>query len=137
MPFLSINKTNEVIVNVTTNTTSERVYIFNALENSPGVPDYYDIEIDEVNTEVILVNNEFKITVNNQGKNIVNVDSVYINDTYIPLSGFDQVDFQIGISSTIELTINLAFLSITEDDKIKLLVRTKEGAEDIVDHHTV
>ncbi len=137
MPFLNINKTNEVIINVTTNTTLERVYTFKALENSPGVPDYYDIEIDEVNTEVDIPNGKFKITVNNQGKTIVNIESIYINDTYIPLSGFDQVDFQIGISSTIELTINSLSVGLSELDKIKLLVRTKEGAEDIVDHHTV
>ena len=138
---LQVNKSNFISVNITTNTTAQQVKVFIALENPPHDPNYYDIEIDEANTEVIA--GDLKITVNNYGKTIVTVDSVYINNTYISLSNFTQVNFDIGINGSLELTIDLTVLGtildfpVSDDDKLKILVITKEGAEDMVDHYTI
>jgi len=140
---LNLNKSNNIIVNITTANSTSYVKIFEVLENLPQNPHYYDIEIDEVNTEVVVADNDLKITINNFGKTPVTVDSVNINDTSVPLNDFDQIDFNIQPGATLELTIDLTVLNtrlpftVSQGSKLKILVRTKQGAEDLVDHHTV
>ena len=85
-----------------------------------------------------------RIVINNHGKTTVTIDSVYINNTYIPLDEFVQFpNFDIGISESLELTINLTDLeiilsfSVSDNDKLKIVVRSNKGAEDEVDHFII
>ncbi len=140
---LKINKTDDVSINVTTTPSAEDFEILKALENPPGVTDYYDIEIDTANTEVI--GNDLQIRVNNYGKTTVTVDSVYINDTYVDINEFTGAPYEIASDGSIDLIIDRTTLenmipsisSIDAGDKLKILVRTREGAEDEEDNHIV
>jgi len=132
---LNVNKSNDVLINVTTNSTVEQIKVFSVLENSPNNPNFYNIKINESNTYVS--GSDLKIQVDNFGRTTVTLDSVYINDTYIPLNLFYESIFDIGINSYLELTIDLGLISVTDDLPYKILVRSKEGAEDLVDHHIV
>ncbi len=137
---LQVNKSNDVIIKANTTSGIEKIVVFTARENSPNDPNYYDIEINETNT--IVVDSDLQIRIDNLGKTLVTLDSVYINDTYVSLSNF-PVNFDIGIKGSLDLTISLTDLgiilgfSVLDNDKLKILVITKEGAEDLVDHHTI
>lgn len=132
---LQFNKSNDAKVNITIDSMFELVQIFNVLENSPNNPNYYDIEINETNTRVIGINLEIKI--DNLGKTLVTLDSVYINDTYVPLSEFSPFNPDIDIGSSLTIFLPDTYGYFVDNDPYKILVITKEGAEDLVDHHTV
>ena len=134
---LQVNKSNDVIINVTTTSGVEKIVVFTARENSPNDPNYYDIEINETNTFVD--GGDLQIRIDNLGKTLVTLDSVYINDTYIPFSAFNvfNPDIDIGSFLTIYLPTTNGYFDITDNQPHKILVRTKKGAEDLVDHHTV
>ncbi|MBD3253561.1 MAG: hypothetical protein GF383_00630 [Candidatus Lokiarchaeota archaeon] len=139
---LDLNVSNSLIVNVTTNNPT--VYTYDTIiviENAPDSPNYYNIEIDETNTEADATN--LKITVDNPGETSVQVNSVYVNNTFISLDNFINSEFDIDREESLELEIELSVLngllgfSVSQGDSLKILVRTKKGAEDIVDNHIV
>ncbi|MFX0029161.1 MAG: STT3 domain-containing protein, partial [Candidatus Hermodarchaeota archaeon] len=144
IPNLKINNSNEMIVNVTTTSTAETVSILNAFVD----PTYYNIAIDDDNT---IVDNSRNMTLvfYNNGYSNVTIESVYVNDTYVPLSNLytyfsnswvplissNLQAFEVGIGDSMQLTIRVSdlelitFLSIDVDDELVILIRMKEGAE--------
>ena len=140
-----INKSNEMIVNITT--TIPSVYT-NTTLNAYVDPVYYNIVIDDDATSI---ESSFNMTLlfTNTGEFNVTIESVYVNDTYIPLSQLyayfndtwvpltsSNIEaFEIGIGDTMELTISvndlelITGLTINVDDEIVITIRTKEGAE--------
>jgi hypothetical protein len=65
----------------------------------------------------------------------VTVDAIYVNGTYIPLSNFSPTNYLIGAGKSITLTMSTVNLesiigNVNINDKIVILVRTLEGAED-------
>ena len=134
IPNLRINKSDNVIVNITTNTTAEFVKVFKALENLPQNPNYYILDISG---STAVGGGDLIINVINNGKTTVTVDSVYVNNTYVPLNNFtlgSGQNYNIGIGSSIDLTTSLSSLNIgvpiIAGHRLKVLVRTKQGAED-------
>ena len=72
---------------------------------------------------------EIIVEIENQGTQTVNLDSIYINNTYIGLNpdwlGIDET-FEIGVGDTITVTIPYTVL---QNWDYLILARTKEGAE--------
>jgi len=111
-------------------------------------PVYYNIVIDDDATYVDYSGN-MTLLFTNTGEFNVTIESVYVNDTYIPLSQLyayfndtwvpltsSNIEaFEIGIGDTMELTISvndlelITGLTINVDDEIVITIRTKEGAE--------
>ena len=141
---LKVNKSDSVEVNITTKQGIQYIKTYTALENHPSSPNYYDIEIDNINTEVTGL--DLQITVQNFGKTSVTIDSVYINNTYIPISAFSPYpNIDITVGGSIDLIIPLTALdppgylsfTVASGSKLKILVRTLQGAEDELDNHIV
>ncbi|MFX1376112.1 MAG: STT3 domain-containing protein [Promethearchaeota archaeon] len=144
IPDLMINKSNELIVNVTTNSTAKADKTLNAYVD----PVYFNIVIDDDNT---IVDNSRNMTLmfSNTGKLNVTLESIYVNDTYVPLSNIyayfngqwvaltnsNLPAFKIGAGDTMELTIEVntleSIIGITIDvnDELVIIIRTEEGAE--------
>ena len=145
IPNLMINKSNKMIVNVTT--TIPSVYT-NTTLNAYVDPVYYNIVIDDDGTYVDYSGN-MTLLFTNTGEFNVTIESVYVNNTYIPLSQLytyfnntwvpltsSNIEaFEIGIGDTMELTISvndlelITGLTINVDDEIVITIRTEEGAE--------
>ncbi|MFX1258002.1 MAG: STT3 domain-containing protein [Promethearchaeota archaeon] len=133
---LKINKSNDVFVNITTTDIAEVInYRFIARENPPGVSDYYDIQIDMdgADRSKAINGGDLRLKIDNNGETIVTIDSVYINDTFVDINEFTGSPYQIAIDGSKVITLvnfeEYAFNVLT-GDKIKILVRTNEGAED-------
>ena len=144
IPDLMINKSNEMIVNITTTSTAKAGEVLYAYVDQG----YYDITIDDDNT---YVDNSGNMTLifSNTGQANVTIESVYVNDTYVPLSSLYAYyndtwvpltssylhAFEIGIGESMELTIqtndleSIIGLTINDDDELVILIRTEEGAE--------
>jgi hypothetical protein len=128
---LQLNSSNILNVEVTTNTTAQFDMDFTTIVNSQ----FYDINIDDTGT---FASDSFNvvITIENNGIFNVTVDSVYVNNTLISLGNFVETNFEIGAGSSIQLTISMADLesiigTVGIGEILNILVRTKEGAEDI------
>jgi len=123
---LKINKSNDVIVNITTNATTPLIKTFKAIVNS----NYYNITIDSTTTKFYYDNENMIIKIKNNGIRSVTIDSIYINNTLIPLTNFI---FNEGSSFTINagnyITIRTTVYLIDPSNKYNVLARTKEGAE--------
>jgi len=134
IPGLKINESNDVLVNVTT--TNLSVYAITTL-NAYVDSAYYNITIDDDGTSAIdTVGGDLTILINNEGIRNVTIDSVYVNNTFIPLTNFTETIFEIGTGESLELTISINDLEfwlgvINVDDILEIIVRTEEGAEDI------
>ena len=129
IPNLKINKSDDVIVNVTTTSTAEVVKTFNAFVDSA----YYDITIDKERTFAVDTGN-LTIFITNEGLRNVTIDSVYINNNFISLDAFNEQFFEIGVENSLQLTIDMALIetkigAINIDDNLEIIVRTEEGAE--------
>jgi len=133
---LMLNASNIVNVNITTNTTAQVSMDFSASVDSS----FYDININDAGTTAkITAPRNVVITIENNGIFNVTVDSININGTYIPLVNFTESIYEIGAGSSIQFTISTDDLetiiwgSITIELKeiLVIIVRTKEGAEDI------
>lgn len=127
---LNINKTDIVHVNVTTNSTASVSLDFTASVNAI----LYNIRIQDSETSARLPPNNVVIKVYNDGKLDVNVDSVYINGTYVALSRFTETMYKISVGLSIQLTISMANLvtiigAVNLGDTLEILVITREGAE--------
>ncbi|MFW9987713.1 MAG: STT3 domain-containing protein [Candidatus Odinarchaeota archaeon] len=130
IPNLKINDSDECFVGITTNTSFELNQTLYAYTD----PIYYNIIINDGETSAD-INGDLIITINNNGLLNVTLDSVYINNTYFSLDAFsiDRIEIESGESSvlTIDITDILAKITFTDGDKLEILVRTQEGAEDI------
>jgi len=119
---LKLNSTNIVNVNVTTNTTAQ-----------------YNMEMNIDDTGTVASNTgNVVIKIDNAGFYNLTVDSVYINNTLISLSNFVEDIYEIGTGSSIQFTISMIDLesiigTVDFGESLTILVRTKEGAEDIHD----
>ena len=134
IPNLKINASNIVKVNVTTNTTAQAVLNFNAQVDNV----YYNITIDA--TAKISPSNLLTIKIISGGLLDTNLDAIYINNTFIPLVNFTRIvgsSYTIGnLGEFITFTINLEKIedllgagSVDDGDKLRILARTREGAE--------
>ncbi|HDZ19202.1 MAG TPA: hypothetical protein ENH75_12955 [archaeon] len=129
IPNLIINKTNDVIVNVTTTSSLEVIKTLKAFVDSP----YYNITIDDGGTSSVYAGN-LTILITNEGSKNITINSVYINNTFISLNGFYPQSFNISVGNSLILTINMTLIeakigAINIDDTLVILVRTEEGAE--------
>ncbi len=132
IPGFQINISNEVIVKVNTTTTAEYETTFKAIVDS----EFYNITVDP-SSKIDDSDNRVTIKIVNNGLWNVTLHSIYINNTYIPLSSFT---FQVGNSFEINslggfITIYLNNLEtfigpISPGVKFIILARTIEGAED-------
>jgi hypothetical protein len=133
---LMVNVSNIVNVNITTNTTAQVSMDFSASVDSS----FYDININDAGTTASATGTQAKvlITIENNGIFTVTVDSININGIYIPLDSFTESIYEIGAGNSIQFTISMDDLEtimggidIKIDDILIIIVRTKEGAEDI------
>jgi dolichyl-diphosphooligosaccharide--protein glycosyltransferase len=145
VPLLQINQSNEVIINVTTTTTANTSKILEAYVD----PVYYDLRIDDLGTSAYPSAN-MTLLFTNYGQQNVTLDSVYINNTYIPLENLyanykstwvpltstNIEAFEIGVGNSMELTMRinpelttLLGVGIATDDELVILIRVEEGAE--------
>jgi dolichyl-diphosphooligosaccharide--protein glycosyltransferase len=130
IPGLKVNSSNIVNLNVTTNTTASAIKSLSAIVEST----YYNIDINAVNT-LIRDSLNLVVSIDNKGLYNVTVDAIYVNGTYIPLSNFSPTNYLIGAGKSITLTMSTVNLesiigNVNINDKIVILVRTLEGAED-------
>ncbi|MFX0186539.1 MAG: STT3 domain-containing protein [Candidatus Hodarchaeota archaeon] len=135
IPGLKINQSNELKVNVTTNTTAQDIHRFNAIVNS----NYYNILV--INNGTGSANLIFRV--NNNGTSSVEIDSIYINGTNIDLGDFTRnppTSLVISSGGTIQFSIAITTLETNyfggaelNDKKLRILGRTKEGAENTKD----
>ena len=129
IPDLKINKTNDVVVNVTTTASLEVIKTLKAFVDSNN----YNITIDAGGTSSVLAAN-LTILITNEGTQNITIDSVYINNTFISLNGFYPQSFNISIGNSLILTIAMDEIEaligvINIDDVLEIFVRTEEGAE--------
>ncbi len=128
---LKINKSNEVLVNVTTTNPS----IFTTITLNAYVDSaYYNIIIDDVGTSAINPG-DLTILIENMGLLNVTLASVYINNTYFSLDAFNKLSIEIGSGDSLELTIDMSDVidkipTVSDGASLEILVRTEEGAED-------
>lgn len=135
----NINASNTIDVKITTNTTAIASSTFNAYVD----PTRYNINIEDSTTVADKSDNQLVIKVVNNGLLNVTLDSVYLNNTYIPLTSFSFITgssfelrhsggfITISISLTdIETFLGLAPGSIITGDKLVILTRSIQGAED-------
>ncbi len=144
IPGLAINKSDDVIINITTTSTAKTGEILNAYVD----PLYFNIEIDDPGTSVFNSGN-MTISFTNLGQYNVTLASIYVNNTFIslpnlytffnnswvPLTSSYMEAFNIGIGDSMDITIRVNDLEIIMgttihvDDEVVILVRTEEGAE--------
>ncbi|MBY9004941.1 MAG: hypothetical protein KGD73_13275, partial [Candidatus Lokiarchaeota archaeon] len=129
---LNINDTDTVQVSVSTNTTALTSTDLTAVVNSA----LYNVRIENSETTARDQPNNVVITAYNDGELDLNIDSVYINGTYIGLSHFSELTFNISVGLSTQLTISMADLetiigTVNVGDTLEILVITREGAEDL------
>jgi dolichyl-diphosphooligosaccharide--protein glycosyltransferase len=128
---LKLNSSNNVNVNVTTNTSAQYSMNFSVFVDST----LYEINIEDTGTIASNTGNVV-IKIENIGFSNLTVDSVYINNTFISLSNFVENIYEIGAGNSNLFTISMIDLesiigSVDVGERLNILVRTKEGAEDI------
>ncbi len=137
IPTFKINKSDELVVTITTTTIAEYETTLNAI-----VETFYSISVDPSVTRIDL--NEVKIKIINNGPLNVTIDSIYINNTYIPLNMFsfeEGTSWEIGnygdsitiIMSVDDLKVLIGVDPLDVDANLIILARTVEGAEDTIE----
>ena len=128
VPGLMINNSDECFIEITTNSSAELNKTLNAYVDST----YYNITIDDDGTSAYNPG-DLTILINNDGIVNVTLESVYINGTYFSINAFTSDNgYEIGVGDSLELTIALSDIgSFNDGDKLEILVRSQEGAEDI------
>ncbi|KKL72082.1 hypothetical protein LCGC14_2088460, partial [marine sediment metagenome] len=129
IPNLAINDSDEVVIKINTTSTAQAVELYNAFVD----PIFYNITIDDGATTASNAGN-LTLTIYNSGQFNVTINSIFINDTYIPLSTFYESLFEVGAGNSIFLNIDMNDLelilgTIDVNDELVILVRTDEGAE--------
>ncbi|MFX1393759.1 MAG: hypothetical protein ACFFAH_09305, partial [Promethearchaeota archaeon] len=124
---LKINQSNSVKVDITTNTTAQAIRIFKAIVNN----NLYNINLDGTDARIVYdpPNGQLRLRVNNVGTKDLTFDSIIINDTIKPFANFNPVPSIIEDGATLTFSISLSDLGVGQGDKLKILVRTVEGAE--------
>lgn len=129
IPGFKINESNllSIVVNTTTGVTD--IIDLSAVVNS----EIYNIEIDDAGTTAFLYQEFVKIEISNTGRLNVTLDAVYINGTFIDIPEIGEI---IAIEDSLEFTIDWdQFVpligTVDSGDKLEILVRTEEGAEDV------
>ncbi|MCK4237668.1 MAG: hypothetical protein KAX33_01000, partial [Candidatus Lokiarchaeota archaeon] len=134
-----INQSNIVEINITTESGISVKQSFIAEVNPTWNLDKYSIDILDTSSAD---DSEDLLTLNlkNIGDDNLIIDAVYVNNTYISWSTItivDNVDLTLETGEEISLEITLQDLeiflgvsNIQASDKLEILVRTKEGAED-------
>ena len=110
-----------------TNTTATDTIDLTATVNS----DLYNIDINNPGTNAAETGN-VNIEISNIGKLNVTLDAVYINGTLIT---FPEIGDVIASGSSLVISTSMTNLvskigTVKAGDKLEMLVRTKEGAED-------
>ncbi|MFX1493650.1 MAG: STT3 domain-containing protein [Promethearchaeota archaeon] len=130
---LQINASNILNLKVTTNTTAVAYASLSSYVDSAR----YNIEIEDTATYADESLNTLVIKIFNNGFMNITVDSIYVNNTYIPLADFGFIDgtsFEIQYSGgfiTISILLSdLGLGSIVAGNLLEIIVRTEEGAED-------
>lgn len=141
---LKINQSNNMIVNVTTTSTAEVSATLDAYVDHG----YYDLRIDGAGTSIFDIAN-MTLLFTNYGQQNVTIDSVYVNNTYLPLSNLfvnfkstwipltsnNLEAFELGIGNSMELTIivddleSILGFPIGVSDELVIIIRFEEGAE--------
>ena len=135
---LNINDTDTVQVSITTNTTASTSIDLTAIVDSA----LYNLRIQDSETSAKDSTNVV-IKVYNDGELDLNLDSVYINGTYIGLSHFTETMYNISIGLSIQLTISMLNLeaiigtNVIVGDTLEILVITREGAEDFLEETVI
>ncbi|MHA1149553.1 MAG: STT3 domain-containing protein [Promethearchaeota archaeon] len=141
IPNIAINVSNNVKVNVTTNKAAFWNKTFKAVLHPTQGPKWYDILISPSNStadEDGTLSFEVKYPTDSGILNIT-IDSVYVNDTYIGLDQFTVLGspkYILEVGDVRYFSISMAIieartgLQFYADEKLKLVVRTIEGAED-------
>jgi hypothetical protein len=130
IPDLIINKSDDVLVNITTLSAIQTSDILKGFVDTT----YYNITIREGATSAINPGN-LTLKIANFGKQNVTINSIYVNNTYVPLANFGVSMFNISIGKSLTLRINISVLgtilgkTISDDDELEILIRTDEGAE--------
>ena len=130
---LALNSTNIVNVNITTNSSAQYNMDFPVFVDST----FYEINIDDTETTAT-IGGFVDIKIDNEGLFNLTVESIYINNTFISLSNFDVATYDIEAGDSIIFTISTDDLEtiiglVSNGEILNILVRTKEGAEDIHD----
>ncbi|MHA1319298.1 MAG: STT3 domain-containing protein [Promethearchaeota archaeon] len=130
---LKLNSTNILNANITTNSSAQYNMDFSVFVDST----LYEIDIDDTGTTAT-IGGFVEIKVDNLGLFNLTVDSININGTYIPLINFTESIYEIEAGSSIQFTISMVDLeyiigSVGNGEILSIIVRTKEGAEDIHD----
>ena len=127
IPGFKINESNSlsVLVNTTIGVTS--VIDLSAIVNS----ELYNVEVVGSETTA-LYGDSLTIEISNIGMLNVTLDSVYINDTLVDFAEYGDI---IAFDDQLELLLDWGDLvllvgTVNVGDKLEILVRTKEGAED-------
>jgi len=132
---LKLNESNIVNVNITTNTTAQFSMDFSASVDSK----FYDVNIDDIGTTASVTDpRNVLIKIENNGIFNLTVDSINISGTYIPLVNFTESIYEIEAGNSIQFTIStddleiiMGGITIVVSEILTIIVRTKEGAEDI------
>jgi hypothetical protein len=104
-------------------------------------PVLYNVRIENGETSAS-ISQGVDITMYNDGKLDLNIDSVYINETFIGLLHFSETTFNISVGLSTQLTISMAELesiigSVNVGETLEILVITREGAEDILEETVI
>lgn len=124
---LDVSQATSILVNVTTNST--------LAYSTAELPVNYNIGIDEINS-IANASSDLNMTIKNYGLLNVTINEVYINGTNIDLGNF-SVNFEIenlGGNVTLSMQMsevnNALGITIVQGNKLRILIRTQEGAED-------
>ncbi len=141
IPDLKINASNQVNVNITTTGSAKISKTFKAIVNPISTQPYFGIDINDAGT-IAKFNDKLTIKIYSTGYFNTTLDSIYVNNSYVSLSQFSFVQgssYLIGsVGGSITISVSMSTIqtilmvgTIPIGDKLKILARTKEGAEDI------
>jgi hypothetical protein len=127
-----LNQSDIVNIKLTTLSGVETETKFNVFVNN----NLYNVSIDDAQTSAQNDAN-LAIRVNNLGFKNITIDSIFINETQISLNNFTFDSLEIGAGEHMDFVLTnfevyVPTLTINSGDIIKILVRSKEGAEDFI-----
>lgn len=128
IPNMKINESNDIIVRISTSLASDTT----TLEATVN-PKFYTVSIDDTGTTAE-EGEDLQIKVDNIALLDMTIESIFINGTQISLNDFTFSNGRSiegsGGTTTLETALSKVGSFVT-GNKIEILVRTQEGAEDI------